>query len=157
KLIMAQLNFERVALGAMGSVQPLFEQTLEWARTTVRDGRRVIEEPWVQAVLARVEAKAQAYQLLNQRMAWTMTNGAFSPAEASAVKVFGTELTQEAARMLLQVIGPDGVRTGDGAPLHGRLERAYRTAVLNTFGGGANEIQRDIIAMMGLGLPRSPR
>ncbi|MGH3596854.1 MAG: acyl-CoA dehydrogenase family protein [Mycobacterium sp.] len=157
KLIMAQLNFERAFLGAIGALEPLFDATIQWARSAVRDGRRVIEEPWVQAVLARVEANVEAYRLLNQRMAWAMTDGAFSPAEASAVKVFGTELTQEAARMMLQVLGSEGVRKGDGAALHGRLERAYRLAVLNTFGGGANEIQRDIIAMMGLRLPRSPR
>jgi alkylation response protein AidB-like acyl-CoA dehydrogenase len=78
-------------------------------------------------------------------------------AEASAVKVFGTELTQQVARELLEVLGACGSRSGDEAPLRGALESAYRIAVINTFGGGANEIQRDIIAMAGLGMPRAPR
>ena len=77
--------------------------------------------------------------------------------EASAVKVFGTELTQQVTRELLEVLGAAGSRSGDQAPLRGALESAYRTAVINTFGGGANEIQRDIIAMAGLGMPRAPR
>ena len=71
--------------------------------------------------------------------------------EASAAKVFGTELTQQVARELLDVLGHDGLRRGADAPLRGELESAYRFAVINTFGGGANELQRDIIAMAGLG------
>jgi alkylation response protein AidB-like acyl-CoA dehydrogenase len=57
----------------------------------------------------------------------------------------------------LDVVGQAGSRKGAEAPLKGELESAYRLAVINTFGGGANEIQRDIIAMAGLGLPRAPR
>ena len=77
--------------------------------------------------------------------------------EASAAKVFGTELTQQVARQLLEVLDHNGLRRGADAPLRGALESAYRVAVINTFGGGANEIQRDIIAMAGLGMPRAPR
>jgi alkylation response protein AidB-like acyl-CoA dehydrogenase len=77
--------------------------------------------------------------------------------EASAAKVFGTELTQQVARQLLEVLGHEGTRKGADAPLKGELEHAYRLAVINTFGGGANELQRDIIAMAGLGMPRAPR
>ena len=77
--------------------------------------------------------------------------------EASAAKVFGTELTQQVARQLLEVLDHNGLRRGADAPLRGACEAAYRFAVINTFGGGANEIQRDIIAMAGLGMPRAPR
>jgi 3-oxocholest-4-en-26-oyl-CoA dehydrogenase alpha subunit len=86
-----------------------------------------------------------------------MTKGALSMGEASAAKVFGTELTQQVARQLLEVLDHNGSRSGSDAPLLGALESAYRFAVINTFGGGANEIQRDIIAMAGLGMPRAPR
>jgi hypothetical protein len=86
-----------------------------------------------------------------------MGKGILGMGEASAVKVFGTELTQQVTRELLDVLGAAGSRRGDEAPLRGALESAYRTAVINTFGGGANEIQRDIIAMAGLGMPRAPR
>jgi 3-oxocholest-4-en-26-oyl-CoA dehydrogenase alpha subunit len=157
KLITTQLNFERAAMGNLGALEPLFEKTLQWAQTTELDGGRVIEQPWVQSALARVEAQVAAYKIMNVRVNAGMSKGAFGMAEASAVKVFGTELTQQVARELLEVLDRNGSRSGDDAPLRGALESAYRFAVINTFGGGANELQRDIIAMAGLLMPRAPR
>ncbi|MEB3981243.1 acyl-CoA dehydrogenase family protein [Mycobacterium sp. 663a-19] len=157
QLITTQLNFERAALGNLGALEPLFEQTLDWARTTELDGGRVIDQGWVQLALARVEAQVAAYKLVNLRVNAAMAKGVLNMGEASAAKVFGTELTQLVARQLLEVLDHNGSRRGADAPLCGALESAYRFAVINTFGGGANEIQRDIIAMAGLGMPRAPR
>jgi 3-oxocholest-4-en-26-oyl-CoA dehydrogenase alpha subunit len=161
QLITTQLNFERAALGNLGALEPLFEQTLEWATSTELDGGRVIDEPWVQSTLARVEAQVAAYKLMNLRVNAAMAqdggNIGLKMGEASAVKVFGTELTQQVAGQLLEVLDHNGLRRGADAPLRGALESAYRVAVISTFGGGANEIQRDIIAMAGLGMPRAPR
>lgn len=157
QLITTQLNFERAALGNLGALEPLFEQTLQWAITTELDGGRVIDQPWIQLILARVEAQVAAYKLLNLRVNAAMTKGALNMGEASAAKVFGTELTQQVARQLLEILGHNGLRRDSDAPLRGALESAYRLAVISTFGGGANEIQRDIIAMAGLGMPRAPR
>jgi 3-oxocholest-4-en-26-oyl-CoA dehydrogenase alpha subunit len=157
QLITTQLNFERAALGNLGSLEPLFEKTLDWARNTTLDDGRVIDQPWVQLTLARVEAQVAAYKLVNMRINAAMTKGVLNMGEASAAKVFGTELTQLVARQLLEVLDHNGLRCGNDAPLRGALESAYRFAVINTFGGGANEIQRDIIAMAGLGMPRAPR
>jgi 3-oxocholest-4-en-26-oyl-CoA dehydrogenase alpha subunit len=157
QLITTQLNFERAALGNLGALEPLFEKTLDWATSTELDGERVIDKPWVQLALARVEAQVAAYKLVNLRINAAMAKGVLNMGEASAAKVFGTELTQQVARELLEVLDSNGVRRGDDAPLRGGLESAYRWAVINTFGGGANEIQRDIIAMAGLGMPRAPR
>src|ERR1700738_3939614 len=157
QLITTQLNFERAALGNLGALEPLFGQTLPWARDTELDGGRVIDQTWVQLALARVEAQVAAYKLINLRVNAAMTKGVLNMGEASAAKVFGTELTQQVAAQLLEVLDGNGVRRGAAAPLRGALETAYRQAVINTFGGGANEIQRDIIAMAGLGMPRAPR
>ncbi|OBA99454.1 acyl-CoA dehydrogenase [Mycobacteriaceae bacterium 1482268.1] len=157
KLVTNQLNLERAALGNLGALEPLFAKTLEWARATPLDDGRVIDQPWVQQALARVEAQVAAYRLLNLRVNTNMGSGALGMAEASAAKVFGTELTQQVARELLDIVGQAGTRKGSTAPLKGELESAYRFAVINTFGGGANELQRDIIAMAGLGMPRAPR
>lgn len=157
QLITTQLNFERAALSNLGALEPLFEKTLGWASTTELDGGRVIDQPWVQLTLARVEAQVAAYKLVNLRVNAAMTKGVLTMGEASAAKVFGTELTQQVARQLLEVLDRNGLRRGDDAPLRGALESAYRFAVINTFGGGANEIQRDIVAMAGLGMPRAPR
>lgn len=161
QLITTQLNFERAALGNLGALDPLFEKTLKWATDTELDGARVIDQPWVQQALARVEAQVAAYKLVNLRVNAAMTKGTgttgLDMGQASAAKVFGTELTQQVARQLLEVLDGNGIRCGAQAPLRGALESAYRQAVINTFGGGANEIQRDIIAMAGLGMPRAPR
>ncbi len=157
QLITTQLNFERAALGNLSALEPLFEQTLQWATSTELDGGRVIDQPWVQMTLARVEAQVAAYKLMNLRVNAAMTQGMLNMGEASAVKVFGTELTQQVAGQLLEVLDHNGLRRGADAPLRGALESAYRVAVISTFGGGANEIQRDIIAMAGLGMPRAPR
>jgi alkylation response protein AidB-like acyl-CoA dehydrogenase len=157
KLITNQLNLERAALGNLGALEPLFSKTLEWAKTTELDDGFVIDQPWVQQALARVEAQVAAYRLLNLRVNTNMSSGGLGMGEASAAKVFGTELTQQVARELLDVVGQAGLRKETSAPLQGELESAYRFAVINTFGGGANELQRDIIAMAGLGMPRAPR
>ena len=157
QLITTQLNFERAALGNLSALEPLFEQTLQWAISTRLDSGRVIDQPWVQFTLARVEAQVAAYKLMNLRVNAAMTQGVLNMGEASAVKVFGTELTQQVAGELLEVLDHNGLRRGADAPLRGALESAYRVAVISTFGGGANEIQRDIIAMAGLGMPRAPR
>jgi alkylation response protein AidB-like acyl-CoA dehydrogenase len=79
--------------------------------------------------------------------------------DASATKVFGTELSIEAYRLLMEVLGEESlVATGSpGSILRSKIERHYRSALILTFGGGTNEVQRDIIAMVGLGLPRAPR
>jgi 3-oxocholest-4-en-26-oyl-CoA dehydrogenase alpha subunit len=157
KLVTNQLNLERAALGNLGALEPLFHKTLAWAKTTPLDDGVVIDQPWVQQALARVEAQVAAYRLLNLRVNTNMGSGALGMGEASAAKVFGTELTQQVARELLDVVGQAGTLKGSDAPLKGELESAYRLAVINTFGGGANELQRDIIAMAGLLMPRAPR
>jgi alkylation response protein AidB-like acyl-CoA dehydrogenase len=157
QLVTTQLNFERAALGTLGALEPLFENTLRWATTTEMDGARVIDQPWVQLARARVEAQVAAYKLVNLRVNAAMSKGALEMGEASAAKVFGTELTQRVAAELMEILDRNGCRSGRDAPLRGALESAMRIAVLNTFGGGANEIQRTIIAMSGLGMPREPR
>ena len=80
-------------------------------------------------------------------------------AEASATKVYGSEIATELYRTLMEIVGPNaGVKAGSpGAVLLGRLERYHRSALVMTFGGGTNEIQRDIIGYVGLGLPAAKR
>jgi alkylation response protein AidB-like acyl-CoA dehydrogenase len=154
KLMTTQLNHERVALSCPGKAAECFEETLAWARQT-----GAIEQPWVQLVMARLHARLDALKLLNWKMAWELTAGQLEPADASAVKVFGTELFVEVFQQLLDVVGSAGaLKEGSpGAILRGRLEHMYRHAPVMTFGGGVNEVQREIIATAGLGLPRAKR
>jgi alkylation response protein AidB-like acyl-CoA dehydrogenase len=97
--------------------------------------------------------------VLNWRSAWSISAGVPDMAEASAVKVMGSEFFVEAYRLLLEIVESAGIVIGGepGAMFGGLLENAYRTAGTYTFGGGVNEVQRDIIAMAGLGLPRARR
>jgi 3-oxocholest-4-en-26-oyl-CoA dehydrogenase alpha subunit len=159
-LIINQLNYERVSLMSAGIVGRLYDETAEWARQTrLADGSRVVDIPWVQLNLARVEAKLEVLRLINWRQAWNMEQGTFHFAEASAVKVFGSEFYIEAYSLLLEVLGAAGMirRDSPEALIGGRIERMYRSMLILTFGGGTNEIQRDIIAMAGLEMPRSLR
>jgi alkylation response protein AidB-like acyl-CoA dehydrogenase len=160
KLITTQLNHERVALSAPGPVDRLVEETLAWAREThAKDGRRVIDSPWVQANLARARAHVEVLRLLTWRQAWNIDRGKLDAAESSTVKVFGSESFIRIYQWLLEVLGQEGyLKDGSpGARLRGRVERLYRASLTFTFGGGTNEIQRDIIATAGMQMPRPPR
>jgi alkylation response protein AidB-like acyl-CoA dehydrogenase len=155
-LIVSQLNHERVSLTPYGPSQRMFEEVRSWARETrLADGRRVIDQGWVREALAWVYARLEALRLMQWKLAWSMTRGKLHPADASAVKVYATELYVQAYRRLMEVLGPAGAVKGGspGAVARGRLERMYRATLILTFGGGTNEVQRDIIAMAGLGLP----
>jgi alkylation response protein AidB-like acyl-CoA dehydrogenase len=159
-LITSQLNHERITLAAPGVADRLLDEVWQWAADTPSpNGDRMLDEGWVQIQLAKVYAKLEALKVLNWRSAWTITNGIPNMAEASALKVFGTEFLVEAYNLLLEIIGDAGlIKEGEpGAMLGGLLESSYRTAGTYTFGGGVNEVQRDIIAAAGLGLPRSRR
>ncbi len=158
-LITNQLNHERVALCSAANLQHLVNDVRRWAHeTTLADGRRVIDQEWVQVHLARVHARTEFLKLINWKIAWGVKKGV-GMQDASATKVFGTELATEAYRLLMEVLGEEAVvRSGSpGSVLRSRLERMYRSALILTFGGGTNEVQRDIIAMVGLGMPRAPR
>jgi alkylation response protein AidB-like acyl-CoA dehydrogenase len=159
KLITGQLNRERVALCSPAGVQRLLADVRQWAtETTDGTGRRVIDREWVGVNLARVHAKTEFLKLINWKVASDVGRGV-TPAEASATKVFGTELYCEAYRLLMECLGEEAyVQSGSpGAKLRGRLERMYRSSLILTFGGGTNEIQRDLIAATALHMPRSPR
>jgi alkylation response protein AidB-like acyl-CoA dehydrogenase len=156
-LITNQLNHERVALTSAAPILTALHEVREWAQhTKLPDGRRIIDQEWVQIHLARVHAKVQFLRLKN----WQVASGSHvGPADASATKVFGTEFATEAYRLLMEVLGANAlVRPGSAAAvLAGRVERMHRSSLILTFGGGTNEVQRDIIAGVGLRLPASGR
>ncbi len=158
-LITNQLNHERVALTSAAPVRAALQDVSDWARSAkLANGQRLIDAEWVQLNLARVHAKADFLKLVNWRIAAEAGQG-LGPAAASATKVFGTEFAIEAYRLLMEVLGANAhVREGSaGAVLAGRIERMHRSALILTFGGGTNEVQRDIIAAAALGLPAARR
>ena len=151
-LMTNQLNHERVALTSSAPMVHSIDLVTEWAR---ENGR--IQEEWVQVLLGRAKARADMLTMLNWKLASATTD--LSPAEASATKVYGSETATEVYRSLMEIVGSSALVRADepGAELRGRLERFYRSSLVMTFGGGTNEIQRDIIGYVGLGLPAAKR
>lgn len=163
RLITSQLNHERVGLAALaGQTHRLFDELLEWCRETpANDGTdaRMIDIGWVQRDLAEAHARGVAMKLLNWRMAAAVANDTLTPADASGAKIFGVETQIAMYRLMLSVVGAAGY-LGEGSPgaaLRGDIERAGRSAQINTFGGGVVEVLREIVATAGLGMVRQAR
>jgi hypothetical protein len=151
RLITTQLNHERVMLGPAGRIAALYERVRDWA--VARD---LMDEPDVRRALARTRAHVRVNELLNYQVAAAGSN--VSIADASATKVFSSDRIQWLGRALEEVVGAHG---DPADPETGELMRwldvqARRNLVL-TFGGGVNEVQRELIATAGLSLPRVPR
>ncbi len=161
RLITTQLNHERVGLAAFGGIAfKHLDDVIDWARETLdAEGQRLIDDPRVQTALGEATARLEAMKVMNWRMAWGLEMDVLDPAQASAVKVYSTETLIEVYRLLQEVVGVAGaLRKGsEGAVLLGALSQEARACQINTFGGGVNEVQREIIAGAGLGMPRAPR
>jgi len=158
KLITAQLNHERLGLGAWSDkTAGLFRRVYLWARTPDEHGRRALDQPWVRRLLAECYARLEAMRIINFRIAAALERGQMEVALASVTKVYGAESSVEILRKLTDIIGANGLVRDDSAAafLYGELEYEVRAAVILTFGGGTNEIQRELIAQLGLGMPRS--
>ncbi|MFF4432449.1 acyl-CoA dehydrogenase family protein [Streptomyces sp. NPDC001513] len=155
-LITNQLNHERVALAAIGmQAEDFYGYALSRARTPDPvTGDRPADLPWVQARLAEAHARLAAVRLLNWRLVQDVGGGSLSPGDASGVKFLGTESTVEVYRMCQEVVGEEALIRGPGPGVFagGELERMNRAAQINTFGGGVSEVQREIVAMMRLGM-----
>lgn len=151
KLITTQLNHERVMLGPAGRIAGLYERVREWA-----GANGVAAEPDVRRALAEVRAITRINELLNWQVA--ASGDEVDVADASATKVFGSERAQHVFRLLEEVVGRHGdpADPATGELMHWLDVQAKRSLVI-TFGGGVNEVQRELIAQFGLGLPRVPR
>jgi alkylation response protein AidB-like acyl-CoA dehydrogenase len=152
RMITTQLNHERIGLAAhSGEAHELYADVRDWAAE-----QGVLDIAWVRSDLARCHALLDAMHLLNWRLTTAVAKDELNPADASAIKVYGTEAVVEVYHLLLGILGAAGylVEGSPGAVLSGRVEQAGRSAQINTFGGGVNEIQREIVAWMGLGMTR---
>ena len=157
QLITTQLNHERVMLGPAGRIAGLYERVHTWAAQPGADGVAPLSQPDVLRALAETHATWRLNELLNWQVA-SRTADEIDIADASATKVFASERVQRVLRLMEEVIG----RHGDPAEprtaelMHWLDVQAKRNLVM-TFGGGVNEIQRELIAQFGLKLPRVPR
>jgi 3-oxo-4-pregnene-20-carboxyl-CoA dehydrogenase beta subunit len=156
QLITAQLNHERVMLGPSGRIGVLHAQVRAWAaRQPGPDGRPLLEQPDVRRALARASAAERVNELLNWQVAVT---DRVDVADASATKVFGSEQVQLLGAELAEVVRRHGdLADEQTAELARWLDVQTKRNTVMTFGGGVNEVQRELIAMAGLRLPRVPR
>ncbi|MFD7862523.1 acyl-CoA dehydrogenase family protein [Streptomyces sp. NPDC059783] len=155
RLITAQLNHERIGLAALGGrMIQLWERVLDWARDN-----GTADIPWVRAEFARTHARLEAMRLMNWKMTAAVARDELTGADAGAAKAYGTETHIDVQRALTQILGAAGrIRPeSPGAVLAGQVEQLSRQGIVNTFGGGVNEVLRDMIATQGLGLPRKGR
>jgi alkylation response protein AidB-like acyl-CoA dehydrogenase len=153
RLITTQLNHERVMLGPAGRLEGLRDRVAAWAAEA-----GVADRPDVRRVLGEVTAVFRVNELLNWEVARQASHGGLSVADASASKVLASDQAQRWGRLLLEVV----TRYGDPADpstaqLIELLDALRKRNLVLTFGGGVNEIQRELIAQFGLGLPRVPR
>jgi hypothetical protein len=149
------LDLERFAMMPVGPLEMKFEALREFVETQTRDGRPLREDPVARRAVAELATNLEVARLLQRTVVCEAVKGGVPTVESSMYKLFQTELGQRLANSALDLMGHDGqLKPGaDGAPLGGRFERSYRYTVVDTIGGGASEIQKNIIARRGLGLP----
>jgi alkylation response protein AidB-like acyl-CoA dehydrogenase len=149
RLITTQLNHERVMLGPAGRIAVLHDRVRDWAAA-----RSLLAEPDVRRALARASAVIRVNELLNWQVA---AAPALDVADASVTKVFSSEQVQVIGQELAEVVGRHVDADPATAELMTWLDVQLKRNIVLTFGGGVNEVQRELIAIAGLGLPRAPR
>lgn len=138
-------------------LRTLVERVEAWARETVdENGRPRIDDPDVRERLAHAATEAEVSLLLQRRATWMSTQGVVPEAEGPMAKLFSSEAFERAAQDLCELVGPDALRSyfDPSAPQGGRIEHALRFSLGTTIYAGTSEVQRNIIATRGLGLPR---
>jgi hypothetical protein len=152
------LDLERFTMFTFAPIEARVELLCAYVRTETRDGRPLRDDPIVRGQIAEIVAETEVARVLGLRfVAASMRGGAPPTCEASAYKLYATELSRRIADLSMDIAGPGAqlrVRTDD-APMTGRAESTYRYTVIDTIGGGASEIQKNIIARRKLGLPRN--
>ena len=150
------LDHERVFMGGcVAQHRRVFEQMVEYAKTHYRNGKLITEDPIIRQRLAQLAIDLQIGRLFAYRVAWIVGKGVVPFAEASMTKIFTSELEQRLANTAMQILGLHGpLIEGAHAPFDGYMAWEYKFSLMQAVGGGSNEIERILIAIAGLGLPR---
>ena len=151
------LDFERSGVDYSAGSRRTLEELVEFSKERTRDGRALADEGPLRHRLARLAVEIEVSRLMSYNIAWMQSQGMVPNKEASMGRVFGTELQQRVASTGMTMLGLYGqLEPGSKyAALKGRVERSYLTCVSGTIAAGTSEIQRNIIATRGLGLPRA--
>jgi alkylation response protein AidB-like acyl-CoA dehydrogenase len=149
------LDFERSSIGSAVGLKLQLDGLVKYAKEHQSDGiSRTSQLSSVKTELVDRYVEASVAKLMSYRVVTMQAKGLIPNHEASMTKLFASELTQRIARTGMKVLGLYGQLWGDGAPMKGRYESSYMTSLSSTIAGGTSEIQRNIIASRGLGLPR---
>lgn len=150
------LDFERSGVGYSAGARRTLDALTRYVKETERGGTPLSKDPNVRKKLAQRYVETEVSRWLSYRVAWMQAQGQIPNAEASMSKMYGTELTQRVARTGMEILGMAGQLSGDSrwAPLYGHIQNAYLMSTSSTIAAGTSEIQRNIIAQRGLGLPR---
>lgn len=149
------LDYERFTMFTVGPIRVKFDALLELMRITRRDGVPLCEDPVLRSRVARLAAELETATMLQRRVLTAALKGGVPTVEAAMYKLYSTELGRRIADFALDALGPEALlRHGaPDAPAGGKWEHSYRATVVDTIGGGSSEVQKNIIARRGLGLP----
>jgi alkylation response protein AidB-like acyl-CoA dehydrogenase len=150
--IVTSLDYERSGTHYVGLCQRTLEDLLKYCR----EKGLLVERPALRYRIAELLTQVEVLRGISYNVAWLQSRGIVPNKEASMCKLYSTELQQRVASLGMQILRTDGLLTpqDDRAPFEGRIEQLYRNSVVQTIYAGSNEIQRNIIAQRGLGLPR---
>ena len=151
------LDLERFAMMPVGPLEMKVEALVGWARAAARDGAPLRREPRVRRAIAHAVTQLEVSRMLQRRVIGEALKGRVPTVPSSQYKLFMNETGQRVANAALDLLGAEAqLKPGSAdAPIGGRFERSYRYTVVDTIGGGTSEIQKNIIARRGLGLPPS--
>jgi len=150
------LDIERSSIGTAAAQQRIIEELVRYAKETRRNGKPIANDPLLRNQLAEMAVENEILRMMCYRIAWMYTKGIHPSYESSMTMVFSSELMRRLANVGMHIMGHYGELDRDSkwAPLNARIMRMYLSSISIGVGGGSNEIQRNIIAMRGLGLPR---
>jgi alkylation response protein AidB-like acyl-CoA dehydrogenase len=152
--LMVALDFERLAI-PIGAFRRTFEEIVQYARETKRNGQALSQQPLIRNKLANIAIQIEIAYMLFWQTAWMLDRSLVPNIEASLLKLFATELSQKLANTGMEVMGHYGQLEGSSkwSSLYGRVCLGCLDCISALVGAGTSEIQRNIIAMRGLGLP----
>ena len=151
------LDLERFAMVPIGTLEKKVEALCAYVSAEVRDDQALRLDPAVRRTIAQIVTQLEAARMLQRKVVNDALQGDAASVQASQYKLYMNELSQRVANWALDIMGPAGTLRQDqeGAPLNAKFERSYRFTVVNTIGGGTSEVQKNIIARRGLGLPKN--
>jgi alkylation response protein AidB-like acyl-CoA dehydrogenase len=151
------LDLERFAMLPVGPVEMKLKGLIEYVREETLDGEPLAKDPVVRQTIARLRADLEVARKLQRKVISEALKDRVPTVEAAMYKMWQSQLGQRIASAALDLMGPDGqLKPGqEEAPVGGRYERSYRYTVVDTIGGGTSEVQKNIIAGRGLGLPKT--